>query len=47
MNRLTSDIQAQDASPADILEDDGYLFAPPENLGGMAGMMKDFFDRTY
>lgn len=26
---------------------DGYLFAAPENLASMAGMMKDFFDRTY
>ena len=26
---------------------DGYIFATPENLGSVAGMMKDFFDRTY
>lgn len=31
----------------DLLAADGYLFATPENLASMAGMMKDFFDRTY
>jgi multimeric flavodoxin WrbA len=29
------------------LEADGYVFATPENLGTMSGMMKNFFDRTY
>jgi multimeric flavodoxin WrbA len=38
---------ARDASPADVLGADGYLFATPENLAAMAGQMKDFFDRTY
>src|SRR5918997_2793721 len=32
---------------ADLLEADGYIFGTPENLAAMAGLMKDFFDRTY
>jgi multimeric flavodoxin WrbA len=35
------------AGAEDVLAADGYLFATPENLAAMAGMMKDFFDRTY
>ena len=33
--------------PADILAAQGYIFATPENLASMAGVMKDFFDRCY
>jgi multimeric flavodoxin WrbA len=40
-------LPASDATSADVLSADGYIFAAPENLGAMAGMMKDFFDRTY
>ena len=40
-------LRAPDASPDDVLAADGYVFATPENLASMAGMMKDFFDRCY
>jgi len=30
-----------------VLAADGYVFGTPENLGAIAGLMKDFFDRTY
>jgi flavodoxin len=39
--------RAADAGPDDLLGADGYVFACPENLASMAGVMKDFFDRTY
>ena len=35
------------AGPHDVLAADGYLFATPENLATMAGLMKDLFDRIY
>ena len=35
------------AGPDHLLDADGYLFACPENLGAMSGLMKDFFDRCY
>jgi multimeric flavodoxin WrbA len=40
-------LRAADAGPDDVLGADGYLFATPENLAAMAGLMKDFFDRCY
>lgn len=40
-------LQAPEAQPQDVLAADGYLFATPENLASMAGLMKDFFDRCY
>jgi multimeric flavodoxin WrbA len=40
-------LHAPDAGPADVLAADGYIFATPENLAAIAGLMKDFFDRTY
>ncbi len=40
-------LHAPEAGPADVLEASGYLFATPENLAAMSGMMKDFFDRCY
>ncbi len=39
--------RAPDAGPADVLRADGFIFATPENLAAMSGLMKDFFDRTY
>jgi multimeric flavodoxin WrbA len=33
--------------PADMLSAEGYIFATPENLAAMAGLMKEFFDRCY
>jgi multimeric flavodoxin WrbA len=39
--------RAGDAGADDLLRADGYLFATPENLAAIAGLMKDFFDRSY
>ena len=40
-------MHASEAGPDEVLKADGYIFATPENLAMMSGMMKDFFDRTY
>jgi multimeric flavodoxin WrbA len=40
-------LHAPDAHADDLLRADGYLFASPENLAAISGMMKDFFDRNY
>ena len=40
-------LPAAEAHAAHVLCADGFIFATPENLGAMSGMMKDFFDRTY
>lgn len=40
-------MRAPEASAEDVLRADGYIFATPENLAAMSGLMKDFFDRTY
>lgn len=38
---------ASEAQPADVLAADAFIFASPENLAAMSGVMKDFFDRCY
>jgi multimeric flavodoxin WrbA len=40
-------LHAPEVGPADVLDAAGYLFATPENLATMSGLMKDFFDRCY
>jgi multimeric flavodoxin WrbA len=40
-------LPASEAGPDDVLAADGLVFATPENLAAMAGVMKDFFDRSY
>jgi multimeric flavodoxin WrbA len=40
-------LRAMEAGPPDVLLADGYIFATPENLASMSGLMKDFFDRCY
>lgn len=42
--RLLHALQVQ---VSDVLAADAYAFITPETLGSMAGLMKDFFDRTY
>ncbi|MEO1250766.1 MAG: flavodoxin family protein [Pseudomonadota bacterium] len=39
--------KAPNAGPDDLLSTDGYIFAAPENLAAIAGVMKDFYDRCY
>ena len=38
---------ASGAHADDVLAADGFIFACPENLAGISGQMKDFFDRCY
>ncbi|MDM0001988.1 NAD(P)H-dependent oxidoreductase [Variovorax sp. J22P240] len=40
-------LRAPETQPDDVLGADGYMFATPENLAAMSGLMKDFFDRCY
>ncbi|WP_157267275.1 NAD(P)H-dependent oxidoreductase [Azohydromonas aeria] len=40
-------LPAPQATPEDLLAADGFVFATPEMLGSMAGLMKDLFDRCY
>jgi multimeric flavodoxin WrbA len=38
---------ARDTNPNDLRTADAYIFATPENLAAISGVMKDFFDRCY
>ena len=40
-------LPAPEAQAIDLLDADGYIFGTPENVAAIAGLMKDFFDRTY
>ena len=40
-------LRCSETHARDVLRADGFMFATPENLGSMSGLMKDFFDRTY
>jgi len=40
-------VTAPAAGPQELLDCDGYLFICRENLAAIAGLMKDFFDRSY
>ena len=40
-------VRAEDAGADDLLDADGYVFVAPENLAGLSGAMKEFFDRAY
>jgi NAD(P)H-dependent FMN reductase len=39
--------EASRVTAGEVLRSDGFLFACPENLASMSGVMKEFFDRTY
>lgn len=40
-------LSARRACPEDVLKADAVIFATPETLATMTGIMKDFFDRCY
>lgn len=40
-------LRAAEADAADVRAADGVVFACPENLAAMSGVMKAFFDRAY
>ena len=40
-------LHASAARAADVVDADAYVFATPENLAAISGLMKDFFDRCY
>ena len=40
-------LHASIANASDVTGADAYVFATPENLAAISGLMKDFFDRCY
>jgi multimeric flavodoxin WrbA len=40
-------VPAAEAEADDVISADGCIFAAPENLAALSGVMKDFFDRSY
>lgn len=40
-------LRADAAGPQNLIDADGYIFAFPENLAAISGVMKAFFDRSY
>ena len=40
-------LHAREATPDKVIDAQGYVFATPENLAAISGVMKDFFDRCY
>ena len=40
-------LHAETAQADDLFGSDGYIFAFPENLAAISGVMKAFFDRCY
>ncbi len=40
-------LHAATALPEHVIGAHGYVFATPENLAAISGVMKDFFDRCY
>jgi multimeric flavodoxin WrbA len=40
-------MKAEECQPDDMLAADGFIFATPENLAAIAGVMKAFLDRCY